>query len=70
MTSPTDATMNDRPAYTGGEVLQGFGLHNAGRFYTVVGTRPHARRPYKLERHLDGKCFWTDARFTREVEGR
>ena len=41
-----------------GTVLQGFGLNNAGRYYTVL-TIGKTRGRVSLERHLDGKVFWT-----------
>ena len=51
-----------------GQVLQGFGLHNAGRYYTVEKIGRTGR--VKLHRHLDGRRFWqTNMTHYRVVEG-
>jgi hypothetical protein len=39
-----------------GATLQGFGLNNAGRFYTVKQLGKGDR--IRVERHIDGKDYW------------
>lgn len=50
-----------------GDVLQGFGLSNAGRYFTVLSVGKSGRA--RLQRHIDGKTFWTFLRYYRVVEG-
>jgi len=47
-----------------GEVVQGFGLSNAGRFATVKAVGKTAGR-VQLELHLTGRVFWTWTKFWR-----
>lgn len=47
-----------------GAVVQGFGLHNAGRHYTV---RAIKGQRIQLEPHLGGKAFWTKPDWYRVV---
>jgi hypothetical protein len=61
-TAPTRAQANTKGSdFCVGDIVQGFGLHNAGRYYTVkaIGTRNAAR--VELVRHLDGHRFWAFA---------
>ena len=39
-----------------GDVLVGFGLANAGRYATVIQVKG---KRIRIQRHLDGKDFWT-----------
>jgi hypothetical protein len=41
-----------------GQVIRGFGLHNAGHHYTVLQVGRTRGRVY-LEEHLTGRKFWT-----------
>ncbi len=48
---------DNRNQFSVGDTLQGFGLTNAGRFATVKAIGKGGR--IQIERHLDGKVFWT-----------
>lgn len=50
-----------------GATLQGFGLSNAGRFYTVQAIGGSGR--VRLVEHLTGRDFWTFTRYYRVAEG-
>lgn len=50
-----------------GDVLQGYGLANAGRYITIVEVGKTAGRAL-VERHIDGKRFWTFLRYYRKGE--
>jgi hypothetical protein len=39
-----------------GATLQGFGLNNAGRYYTVLGIGKGGR--IRVQRHIDSKDYW------------
>jgi hypothetical protein len=50
-----------------GDVVQGFGLHNAGRFATVKKLS-NTRGRALLEMHLDGRQVWVWLKFWRLAE--
>jgi len=50
--------------YSVGSVMQGFGLHNAGRYYTVRALGKTSGRIY-LEEHRTQRHFWTFDRWYR-----
>lgn len=50
-----------------GDVLQGYGLQNAGRFATIELVGRTARRVF-LRRHLDNKAYWTFTTYWRKAE--
>ena len=52
--------------YQVGSTLQGFGLSNAGRYYTVIAIGRSAGRVH-LEEHLTGRKFWTFMRYYRVI---
>ena len=39
-----------------GVTLQGYGLNNAGRYYTVLDIGQSGR--VRVKRHIDGKEYW------------
>ena len=53
--------------YAIGSVVVGTGLSNAGRAHTVRMVSPTTRHRFELERHLDGRRFWTFDRYYRVV---
>ena len=50
-----------------GDVIQGYGLNNAGRFYTVKDLGRSSGRIY-IEEHLTGREFWTSDIYYRLAE--
>jgi hypothetical protein len=50
-----------------GSVWQGYGIHNAGRYITVIAIGK-TNGKVKVERHIDGKRFWTFLGWYRRVE--
>lgn len=63
----TYAVTENRLAVTVGDVLKGFGLHNAGRYYTVRALSRTTGR-VQLEEHLTGRVFWTFCRYYRQED--
>jgi hypothetical protein len=49
-----------------GEVVKGFGLHNAGRYYTVLAVSSATRGRVRLQEHLTGREFWTFDKWYRK----
>jgi hypothetical protein len=41
-----------------GNVLKGFGLNNAGRYYSVLAISPKTAGRIRVQRHIDGKDYW------------
>ena len=48
-----------------GNVLVGFGLANAGRYYTVEGVSSSTSYRVQLREHLTERLFWTFAGMER-----
>lgn len=51
-----------------GTVVQGFGLRNAGRYYTVLRVSETTRGRILLEEHLTRKKTWTFLTYYRAVQ--
>ena len=48
-----------------GNVLKGFGLNNAGRYYSVIAVGKSGR--VRVQRHVDNKEYWV---FLRALSAR
>jgi hypothetical protein len=45
--------------FSAGDTIVGFGLHNAGRYCTVLEVSKTTRGRLRINRHLDDKTLWT-----------
>lgn len=60
--------MTEEVLYPVGTILKGYGLHNAGMYFTVVSLRPYkGKATTRVESHRTGRIFRTNCAWMRKV---